>query len=270
MSRKSALDKLLETRGLQSLGEYREMLRDRSFLSTGIPELDQLIANGREKDGKPFGGLPRSAITEISGQFGCYKTTLMKMIASRPDVEALYIDTEGSFSNDDVDNNFDMVMENNIEKIWGLVDDCLDGEAGKQYDLIVVDSIAGATTEQEIDKDNETANLNVSKAKALNQWCRVMLPKVQKSNTAVVFVNQLREKIGGFYTDFYTPGGKALEFYPSLRLQLFAPKSKNKNGVQEIRVKVSKSRFGPKGAETSFKLMFKKGDTHATLFSEKA
>ena len=248
-----SLDKLLKSRGFETLDEYRSMLESRDFLSSGIPALDALVANGREKDGKPFGGFPRGAITEISGAFGCFKTTIMKMVANRPDVKALYIDTEGSFSHDDLENNFDMVMENNIEKIWGLVNDCLDEDL---YDLIVVDSIAGATTEAEIDKDNEMVNMNVSKAKSLNQWCRTMLPKVQKSHTAMVFVNQLRDIIGAVYKDTYTPGGKALEFYPSLRLQLFAPKSQLKNGIQPIRVKVSKSRYGPKKAEAEFKLKF--------------
>lgn len=250
------LAKLLKSRGFETLDEYRSMLESRDFLSSGIPALDELVANGRTKDGKPdkpFGGFPRAAITEISAPFGCFKTTIMKMVANRPDVKALYIDTEGSFSHDDLSNNFDMVMENNIEKIWGLVNDCLDEDL---YDLIVVDSIAGATTEIEIDKDNELANMNVSKAKSLNQWCRTMLPKIQRSHTAVVFVNQLRDLIGQVYKDTYTPGGKALEFYPSLRLQLFAPKSQLKDGVQTIRVKVSKSRYGPKNAEAVFKLRF--------------
>ena len=238
------------------------MLEEKNFLSTGWEEIDALIANGRTKDGKPFGGFPRGAITEISGQFGCYKTTLMKMVANRPDVKALYIDTEGSFSHDDINNHFDMVMESNIEKIWGLVNDALDT---KYYDLIVVDSIAGATTEAEMAKGNELAGFNTSKSIALNQWFRGMLPHIQPSNCAVVFVNQLRDKIGLTYSDTYTPGGKALEFFPSLRLQLFAPKSakvektidgKKKTVGQKIRIKISKSRYGPKNDETTIDFLY--------------
>lgn len=249
----STVEKLLKSNGFMELKDYEEMLNERSFLSSGIPELDKLVSNGKMKNGKPFGGFPRSAITEISGAFGCYKTTIMKRVASRSDVKALYIDTEGSFSHEDKNNPFDMVMESNIEKIWGLVNSCLDE---KLYDLIVVDSIAGATTEQEMAKGNEIAGMNMSKAKAMNQWLRGMLPHIQNSNTAVVFVNQLRDKVGLVYSDTYTPGGKALEFFPSLRLQFFAPKSKLKNGVQEIRVKVSKSRYGEKNQETTFKFSF--------------
>ena len=258
----SPIDKILKANRFQSLSEYRQMLEEKNFLSTGWKEIDALIANGRTKDGKPFGGFPRGAITEISGQFGCYKTTLMKMVANRPDVKALYIDTEGSFSHDDINNHFDMVMESNIEKIWGLVNDALDA---KYYDLIVVDSIAGATTEAEMAKGNELAGFNTSKSIALNQWFRGMLPHIQPSNCAVVFVNQLRDKIGLTYSDTYTPGGKALEFFPSLRLQLFAPKSakvertidgKKKTVGQKIRVKISKSRYGPKNDETTIDFLY--------------
>lgn len=253
----AAIEKLLKSRKFQSLDDYKETLKARDFLSSGIPEIDELVANGRVRDGKPFGGFPRNAITEISGPFGCYKTTIMKRVASRPDVKALYIDTEGSFSSDDVDNPFDMVIESNIERIWGLVNDALDE---RLYDLIVVDSIAGATTEREMQNDNELAGFNTSKAQALNQWFRGMLPHLMNSNCALVFINQLRDKVGGFFTDTYTPGGKALEFFPSLRLQFFAPKSDYKDGVQKIRVKVSKSRFGPKNAEIKFKFSFNKED----------
>lgn len=258
----SPIDKILKDNNFQSIEAYREMLEAKDFLSTGWEEIDALIANGRTKNGKPFGGFPRGAITEISGQFGCYKTTLMKMVANRPDVKALYIDTEGSFSHDDIDNHFDMVIESNIEKIWGLVNDALDA---KYYDLIVVDSIAGATTEAEMAKGNELAGFNTSKSIALNQWFRGMLPHIQPSDCAVVFVNQLRDKIGLTYSDTYTPGGKALEFFPSLRLQLFAPKSakvektidgKRRTVGQKIRVKVSKSRYGPKNAETTIDFLF--------------
>lgn len=253
---KPSIDALLASEGFQSLSEYKDMLKEKEFLSSSIPEIDELVANGRTRpDGTPFGGFPRGAITEISGAFGCYKTTIMKRCASQPGVKALYIDTEGSFSHDDLDNPFDMVMEGNIEKIWGLVNKALDQ---RLYDLIVIDSIAGATTEQEFSAGNTLQGFNTSKARALNQWMRGLLPYIQKSNTALVFVNQLRDKVGVAYTDTYTPGGKALEFYPSLRLQLFAPKSEMHNGVQGIRVKVSKSRYGPKNDETKFKFDLRK------------
>lgn len=256
---RAGLNESLKRRGLRTLEERAEDMKPKGFLRTGFDELDLLVGNGElDEDNRPVGGFPIERVTELFGRQGVGKTTIMKVVAHRSTVPTLYIDTENALKPEDVPENVDLVTENILENIWGLVNDALDSRA---YELIIVDSIAGSSTLSELGMDNETSGFNTGKAKVLNQWMRTITNKIIGSGCAVVFTNQVRDTMDAFSAREYTPGGSALLYYASLRVAFYSPQSKKivRNGVKvghRIRAKIMKSRFGPDTVETEFPLMF--------------
>ncbi|MDO5452080.1 MAG: hypothetical protein Q4F56_03260, partial [Candidatus Saccharibacteria bacterium] len=86
-----SLNEILKQRGLMSLDDYDKIMQNQSFISTGYKEIDELIC----PDG---GGFPRGCLSEICGMSRCGKSRFMRDICLRPDVKALYIDTENALS----------------------------------------------------------------------------------------------------------------------------------------------------------------------------
>lgn len=240
------LDAILKGRGLMTMAEYEDLINKRTFISTGYPELDNLIQEGG-------GGIPRNCVTEIFGQTSTGKSRFCKNIAIRPGVKALYIDTENSLPADEFkflkEHGVDCVSENVIENIWGVVNDVLEQE---HYDLIIVDSLAAMVSNAELAADNEqTMSTQLSQAKAMTQWMKQLVRKLNGSNTAFIFVNH--KKIApGFIPIVNTPGGSSPKYYSSLRLDFKANKKDIKGTVQKLEVEIAKSRFSSKN--TSIKI----------------
>lgn len=241
-----SLDDILKGRGLQTMAEYEELINNRTFISTGYTELDNLIQEGG-------GGIPRNCITEVYGMSSVGKSRFCKNIAVRSDLKALYIDTENSLPADEFkflkEHGVDCVSENVIENIWGIVNDVLDQE---HYDLIIVDSLAALVSNDEIAADNEqTMSTRLAQAKAMTSWMKQLIRKLNGSNTAFIFVNH--KKISpGPVPIVNTPGGASPKYYSSLRLDFKANKKDIKGTVQKLEVEIAKSRFSSKN--TSIKI----------------
>ena len=243
-----SLDDILKGRGLQTMAEYEELISNRTFISTGFTELDNLIQDGN-------GGIPRNCITEIYGMSSVGKSRFCKNIAIRPEVKALYIDTENSLPADEFkflrEHGVDCISENVIETIWGIVNDVLDQE---HYDLIIVDSLAAMVSNVELAADNEqTMSTVLAQAKAMTQWMKQLIRKLNGSNTAFIFVNHKKIAPGVVHT-VNTPGGASPKFYSSLRLDFKANKKDIKGTVQKVEVEIAKSRFSSKNTAVKIPL----------------
>lgn len=243
-----SLDDILKGRGLQTMAEYEELISNRTFISTGYDELDNLIQEGG-------GGIPRNCITEVYGMSSVGKSRFCKNIAVRPDVKSLYIDTENSLPADEFrflrEHGVDCISENVIETIWGIVNDVLDAK-DDGYDLIIVDSLAALVSNDELAADNEqTMSTRLAQAKAMTSWMKQLIRKLNGSNTAFIFVNH--KKIApGPVPIVNTPGGASPKYYSSLRLDFKANKKDIKGTVQKLEVEIAKSRFSSKN--TSIKI----------------
>lgn len=243
-----SLDDILKGRGLQTMAEYEELISNRTFISTGYDELDNLIQEGG-------GGIPRNCITEVYGMSSVGKSRFCKNIAVRPGVKALYIDTENSLPADEFrflrEHGVDCISENVIETIWGIVNDVLDAK-DDSYDLIIVDSLAALVSNDELAADNEqTMSTRLAQAKAMTSWMKQLIRKLNGSNTAFIFVNH--KKIApGPVPIVNTPGGASPKYYSSLRLDFKANKKDIKGTVQKLEVEIAKSRFSSKN--TSIKI----------------
>lgn len=243
-----SLDDILKGRGLQTMAEYEELISNRTFISTGFPELDNLIQEGN-------GGIPRNCITEIYGMSSVGKSRFCKNIAIRPDVKALYIDTENSLPADEFkflrEHGVDCISENVIETIWGIVNDVL---AQEHYDLIIVDSLAAMVSNVELAADNEqTMSTVLAQAKAMTSWMKQLIRMLNGSNTAFIFVNHKKIAPGVVHT-VNTPGGASPKFYSSLRLDFKANKKDIKGTVQKVEVEIAKSRFSSKNTTVKIPL----------------
>lgn len=234
-----SLDDILKDRGLMTMAEYEEQIKNRTFISTGFEELDNLI----QEDG----GIPRNCITEIYGMSSVGKSRFCKNIAIRPEIKALYIDTENSLPADEFaflkEHGVDCISENVIETIWGIVNDVLEQE---HYDLIIVDSLAAMVSNVELAADNEqTMSTVLAQAKAMTSWMKQLICKLNGSNTAFIFVNHKKISPGVIHS-INTPGGASPKFYSSLRLDFKASKKDIKGTVQKVEVEIAKSRFSSK------------------------
>lgn len=243
-----SLDDILKGRGLMTMAEYEELISNRTFIPTGYDELDSLIQEGG-------GGIPRNCITEVYGMSSVGKSRFCKNIAVRPNVKALYIDTENSLPADEFkflrEHGVDCISENVIETIWGIINDVL-SDKDNPYDLIIVDSLAALVSNDEIAADNEqTMSTRLAQAKAMTSWMKQLIRKLNGSNTAFIFVNH--KKIApGPVPIVNTPGGASPKYYSSLRLDFKANKKDIKGTVQKLEVEIAKSRFSSKN--TSIKI----------------
>lgn len=243
-----SLDAILKNRGLMTMVEYEKLISDRTFISTGYDELDNLIQEGN-------GGIPRNCITEIYGMSACGKSRFCKNIAIRSDIKTLYIDTENSLPADELhflkEHGVDCISENVIETIWGIINDVLDEE---HYDLIIVDSLAAMVSNAELAADNEqTMSTQLAQAKAMTQWMKQLIRKLNGSNTAFIFVNHKKISPGVVHS-VNTPGGSSPKYYSSLRLDFKANKKDVKGTVQRLEVEIAKSRFSSRNTSVKVPL----------------
>lgn len=233
-----SLNDILKQRGLMSLKDYDNLMQNQSFISTGYKEIDEIIC----PDG---GGFPRGCLSEICGMSRCGKSRFMRDICMRPEIKALYIDTENALSTKEYNhlkaNGVDVIAEQLLENIWGVVNDAIDEEL---YDLIVVDSIGATDTQAERDDDNTLSmSTNVQRAKIMSKWLRGLNAHIMGKKTALVFVNHLKPSVGPV-NGFAKPCGKSIDFHCMVQLQCSGADSTiTQNNKKDFNVVCTKTRY---------------------------